>query len=517
MFKRWVSHFLSLFLLLAGLMPVQAQISFHPGGGVNDPGSNFTWGAGEILQFRDSIYDLGLLYKNGKYDLPLLYYGLSLGRYGKEKTITKPIGAYFDSPYIPYDGRTFSSSVKRMDSNHYFQYFTTPIGYSVSMYNLASGTKNEFSLKHGAILNKNLLHRPPYFYFLIGKSQRYFRDSTGKIIWSNNGYITSDTLTLLRFHTQQEKFDTVGVFTQPLQGLQKVIRARGFLDINSAGSTFRFVKNTDTLLTYRLGQIQPVKIKSFYKDTKFLAYFRNLNHLIIYPKDTIRRLGAYEKERRPDQIMAKDTLLLQEYTLDTTAPSIFKVDSIFLKAPGFNYFLAPTYQYIRDQQGNFFVAATSRSSANPETKRSMRVYKYDPQKNLLWQTELYPDSALHTVADMGINKQNELLIFSNIYSSRRNEFFFSHPVLTLFKNTSPPEAASLSIFPNPTRDVLFVVSAQNWQEGIITDLSGKVVYKFQHQANRTTRLDLSQLKSGMYLVHLQNKAGQHRVQKILKR
>jgi hypothetical protein len=61
---------------------------------------------------------------------------------------------------------------------------------------------------------------------------------------------------------------------------------------------------------------------------------------------------------------------------------------------------------------------------------------------------------------------------------------------------------TLTVYPNPTNDVLNLSSNLSFSQIIIRDVSGKVVFSVQYNDAHFVQLDLNHLSSGMYLVEL---------------
>jgi Zn-dependent metalloprotease/PKD repeat protein len=72
------------------------------------------------------------------------------------------------------------------------------------------------------------------------------------------------------------------------------------------------------------------------------------------------------------------------------------------------------------------------------------------------------------------------------------------------------EAFSTRVFPNPVKDILNIISENNWQVKIY-DLQGTLILREEN----VIRLDMSPLKPGVYILELQNKNRVHR-QKLVK-
>lgn len=509
---------LSLVLTAIIVAPLWGQMHFFPG---KDSTGTYFWGernrggAGVILGQSDSLYDLGILLKNGKFNWPSWYYGMFIGRFNTEgKLVGSPLEAFYElDPYVHYPLIQYSSSLYKLDSNRYFQTTTTALSATAAIYNLSTSNRQTFRLDGGGILNQNWEYHPPYFYFLIGKSQYRIRDSTGTIISNNEHFITSDSLALVRFHTEKQVFDTVGLYRQPLQGQkQKINRARGYLQVQPDSGIFRYVKLTDTVLQYQMDQFEPLHVQRFFQDDPIWSPYYALT---VNPRDTLLFIGGYKTGVYPDYKFAPDTLLLEKVYLSRTSPPKIIIDSVFLKAPGCLFCGHNKHHF--DREGNLYIVTTSRSSLNPENSTSLRLYKYSPNlKKLLWQQELYPDSTYHGLGDVMVNERNELVVFSTIAGYPNNYAYTNRPLLTHFKKSAPSGAAHLEVFPNPTRDALFLQSSQNWPQGFIIDLSGKRVYRFSHKAGETSHLDLQWLNPGLYLLHLRNNSGKQVVRKILK-
>jgi|TARA_R110000737_G_scaffold182215_1_gene205593 uncharacterized repeat protein (TIGR01451 family) len=80
-----------------------------------------------------------------------------------------------------------------------------------------------------------------------------------------------------------------------------------------------------------------------------------------------------------------------------------------------------------------------------------------------------------------------------------NTTFNENNVLGLSEN----EISKVMLMPNPFTDFVNVVSSHNIEQVMVSDLTGKVVYS-QYVNGSTTKLDLADLTSGVYLVRVQS-------------
>jgi hypothetical protein len=80
------------------------------------------------------------------------------------------------------------------------------------------------------------------------------------------------------------------------------------------------------------------------------------------------------------------------------------------------------------------------------------------------------------------------------------------------------EKNSFIIFPNPTKTYCDIKFDNNPNGNIaicITDLSGKQIMKVEKEASKEVRLNISQLKSGVYFVKITDKYGFNEINKII--
>jgi hypothetical protein len=78
------------------------------------------------------------------------------------------------------------------------------------------------------------------------------------------------------------------------------------------------------------------------------------------------------------------------------------------------------------------------------------------------------------------------------------------------------ELASVSVYPNPTTDYLFVENAQDISIDVeIFNVSGTLVYNSRIADDSKEKLDLSDLNSGIYFLHLVAPEGLHATRKII--
>jgi len=84
-------------------------------------------------------------------------------------------------------------------------------------------------------------------------------------------------------------------------------------------------------------------------------------------------------------------------------------------------------------------------------------------------------------------------------------FFRRHtlPTPTTVPNYPNPRKAALRIWPNPSSDVVFMTGVQGNSEISVLNMLGQVVAVFQPTLNQASlNLDISKLKSGMYLIKI---------------
>ncbi|WP_300669864.1 T9SS type A sorting domain-containing protein [Soonwooa sp.] len=71
-------------------------------------------------------------------------------------------------------------------------------------------------------------------------------------------------------------------------------------------------------------------------------------------------------------------------------------------------------------------------------------------------------------------------------------------------STSDKDLSKRSFGPNPVKNVLNIQNQMNITTVQIFDLSGKLVYELNNQSSKSLNVDMSKLKSGTYLVKLNN-------------
>ncbi|MFC5269262.1 T9SS type A sorting domain-containing protein [Adhaeribacter terreus] len=93
---------------------------------------------------------------------------------------------------------------------------------------------------------------------------------------------------------------------------------------------------------------------------------------------------------------------------------------------------------------------------------------------------------------------------------------FQYFSITGIKNEVPQEI-SVSIYPNPTQNLLNIDLLENTQivTAQLTDVTGKVILTHHFKASEAKKLNLENLKPGIYLLKLETEKGQT-VRKILK-
>ena len=71
------------------------------------------------------------------------------------------------------------------------------------------------------------------------------------------------------------------------------------------------------------------------------------------------------------------------------------------------------------------------------------------------------------------------------------------------------------VFPNPTKDKLFINNTDDFQQLTITDIKGQLV-KQRQLSNHLNEISVDELPSGIYFVTLRNQSNRHTV-KIIKK
>ncbi len=75
--------------------------------------------------------------------------------------------------------------------------------------------------------------------------------------------------------------------------------------------------------------------------------------------------------------------------------------------------------------------------------------------------------------------------------------------------------ASISVYPNPTDNVVHIKTNANITSISIFDITGKVILNSQFKVGESTTLDLSAFNAGMYLLKLEDDKGRVSIKKIL--
>jgi hypothetical protein len=172
----------------------------------------------------------------------------------------------------------------------------------------------------------------------------------------------------------------------------------------------------------------------------------------------------------------------------------------------------------------------------PVTLSSFMVSKEGKSANLQWATteETNSDrfeiersadgkawSHIGTVASVGESKQFVSYNFTdenpfngdNIYRLKMidlDETFTYSRVRSLYLEGG---VADLSVYPNPTSDVIFVRDYKSITNISIIDLQGKVIYKADALADEA--INTSSMAAGMYVIHIGRKDGSTSAQKFV--
>ena len=76
---------------------------------------------------------------------------------------------------------------------------------------------------------------------------------------------------------------------------------------------------------------------------------------------------------------------------------------------------------------------------------------------------------------------------------------------------------SVDIYPNPVQDHLFIKSKHQLNQITIYDLSGKKILKKSENLTKTTSIDTSKLKTGVYLLQVKTDQENVIIRKIIKK
>jgi hypothetical protein len=88
--------------------------------------------------------------------------------------------------------------------------------------------------------------------------------------------------------------------------------------------------------------------------------------------------------------------------------------------------------------------------------------------------------------------------------------------LPSFTSPAQKKQAELNVYPNPLRDELFIDVPQDSELFVITDMSGKIYYRFENPEPGRLRIDeVKGLPSGILIVHL-NKGQERLYKKVVK-
>lgn len=108
----------------------------------------------------------------------------------------------------------------------------------------------------------------------------------------------------------------------------------------------------------------------------------------------------------------------------------------------------------------------------------------------------------------------EYLTFKNQINLRTWTFLDGVQIVST-SNTSSNDEYAVNVYPNPAQDVLTIQSAPNSEINIF-DLNGRMIFR-QAQNNLTSHeIDISALRSGLYLVKIRNSRGSEnfKIQKL---
>ena len=75
-------------------------------------------------------------------------------------------------------------------------------------------------------------------------------------------------------------------------------------------------------------------------------------------------------------------------------------------------------------------------------------------------------------------------------------------------------AAELSIYPNPTNDLLTIETPTTEGTFTISDTSGRIIISFEQKNSTTTQIEVSSWAEGLYIVTWMNSEGEISVNQI---
>ena len=114
------------------------------------------------------------------------------------------------------------------------------------------------------------------------------------------------------------------------------------------------------------------------------------------------------------------------------------------------------------------------------------IYLLDSKNNT--KTKIYPGFSFNFYHEGGIINNRFSIVFSNNTTNLDNYF---------------NDNIAVSIYPNPTSDLISISGIPNNSDVVITDMTGKIIKKF-FTNNNTEKVDLSCYSDGIYLLKIYN-------------
>jgi len=79
------------------------------------------------------------------------------------------------------------------------------------------------------------------------------------------------------------------------------------------------------------------------------------------------------------------------------------------------------------------------------------------------------------------------------------------------------QSESISVYPNPTNDVLQITSKKELKTVRLYNISGKMVGQFDLHGEKNESINISNLTSGIYIINVEDLSGEFSVSKIVKK
>lgn len=108
------------------------------------------------------------------------------------------------------------------------------------------------------------------------------------------------------------------------------------------------------------------------------------------------------------------------------------------------------------------------------------------------------------------------LVFTGFDGSATGNAYFEKSLVYVSSINDITEKDAFKVFPNPANDYVSieVLEGDDWDQFIITDISGKIVYESEILVVGNTSMPTSNFTNGLYFVTLKS-SGKQQVQKLI--